>query len=468
MKERIKSFLLIFLMVSALFLIKQILGVSGVGIIVTAENSKEALEGASYLLEDMILPEKKLISFGENYKTIIYNESDHRLYSSIRDPLAKVLSSKEIKIEEVGKATDRFIDFKFSNPINSFLLSKSLGNNESNHVPKEIVEIENISIEIGPDFNKMVLSNSEKAVSIKLPKEDFIEMEEIFTQIEKEENYDYYYSVRSSFGADTNLYFPYEITKNISNVYVDNSLSWMNSADKRQIARKYLGAALNTAQEMEEEIGKTVFIAERDILKIEDNGIIEYQSILDRDVKNRNLLESTNTVIKEISEKIPDKKGLYLNRIKEIESGASKGYKFIFEYRIMGYPVLYSTGNYLEMDVFNDKLKYMRVIERRESKRNSDFPEPGVHIKSSFDILEKEYELFKKYYMEDNKIPVKDIEEVSRNEVISWIKDTRLSFFDNSLKNVGSSLIPAWIFETESWILGFEALTGNLIYQESK
>lgn len=475
MKEGIKSFLILFLMVSALFLTDKIVGISGADIIIS-ENSKEALEGASYLLEDMILPEKKLLSFGGNINTVIYNESNHRLYNSIKKPLSKVFSSNEVKIEEEDIKLNRFINFKFSNPINSFLFSKSLGNNQSNQIPKEINEIEEITIVFGKYYHTIVLSNDEKSISLRASKEDFKDLEAEFNNIEenidKGEDYDFYYSARTTFGVNTDLYLPYEITKNIPKVYVDNLLTWMNSYDKRQVARKYLGSRLNTAQEIEEDIGKTLFIADRvadrEVLRIEDNGIIEYQSILDREVKNRNLLESANTAIRHISEKISDTQGLYLNRIKEIESGGSKGYKFIFEYRIMGYPVLYRSGNYLEMDVYNDKLKYMKVIERRESEVSSDFPEPGVHIRSSFEILEKDIELFKKFYMEDKKIPVRDIENISNNDVISWIKDTRLFYFDNSPKNLESALIPAWIFETESWIFGFDALNGSLIYQESR
>lgn len=474
MKETFKTILLIILMITSLVLVAGIWWMD-TGISPNYEK-KEVPKGTSYLLSDMIMPEKKLISFNDKFKTILYNESDYRLWEYVKEPLREIFSAPEIRqskadLSAIDKIeSGRFVSFIFTGPVNTYILTKALDIEKNNNLTKDIAEIDNITIEIGENENTVFLINEAKQNVIKIAqsKEKYGVFENLVSIIESAEDFDYYYSMKNSLELDRNIYFPYKITRSIPKIYVDNFVKRMDDTTKRNIAQRFLSKGQDFFKEIEETTGVTIYILGNDIVKIDENGTIEYISVMKTQTKNRNLHDSLNTAAKYITEHVVDKSELYLNSVKEIETDGNKGYLFVFEYRIMGYPVLYGSGNYLEMEVFNNTVKRVKLLERRESRANHGTLEIGTQITTPFSILEDKYEVFKKIYMEDKEIPIKDIESINKKDVISWVKDYRLCYYDSAFKDINSELIPVWLFETESWYLGFHAITGNLIYQENR
>lgn len=101
MKEKLKTLLLIFLVGTSLAMTQQLW--IQLPERLTRIFEPKATYSSSYLLSDMIAPNKYLINFEKNKTTVIYDASKYGLWDSSKRAIAKILGSKSIKIEELEK-----------------------------------------------------------------------------------------------------------------------------------------------------------------------------------------------------------------------------------------------------------------------------------------------------------------------------------------------------------------------------
>lgn len=153
MKEKLKTLLLIFLVGTSLIMTQQLW-------IQFPERITKIFEpqptySSSYLLSDMIAPNKYLINFGKNKTTVVYDASRYRLWDSSKEAIAEVLSSKSVKIEEMEKGLtynnlkEPSIVFYLPEKISTSIIAMAWEIKDPNRIVDAVPYIESISIVMG-------------------------------------------------------------------------------------------------------------------------------------------------------------------------------------------------------------------------------------------------------------------------------------------------------------------------------
>ncbi len=153
MKEKLKTLLLLFLVGTSLAMTQQLW-------IQLPERITKVFEikptySSSYLLSDMIAPNKYLINFEKNKTTVIYDASKYGLWDSSKAAISKILASSSIKTQELEGGLDKN---KQKSPSIVFYLPEKMSTNiiamawevkEPNRIADALPYIESISIVLG-------------------------------------------------------------------------------------------------------------------------------------------------------------------------------------------------------------------------------------------------------------------------------------------------------------------------------
>lgn len=132
MKERLKTFLLIFLVSISVLLVKD-LWLQAPDQLIKLISDNENRDIDSYVLSDMIAPNKYLLNFTEINHTIMYDDSKYGMWLKSRDNLIEALSSDDIELREISN--DEFLTyhdvkslvFYFSGDTNTYILTRAWG-----------------------------------------------------------------------------------------------------------------------------------------------------------------------------------------------------------------------------------------------------------------------------------------------------------------------------------------------------
>src|SRR5690554_3006751 len=98
MKERLKTILLFLLVGTSLAMTQQLWMQFPER--VTGFFEPEVSYSSSYLLSDMIAPNKYLVGFGQNSYTMIYDASKYGIWDTSKKSIAQLLSSDSVRMEE--------------------------------------------------------------------------------------------------------------------------------------------------------------------------------------------------------------------------------------------------------------------------------------------------------------------------------------------------------------------------------
>lgn len=467
MKEGLKTLLLVVLVLMATFFAYEIGNVRERKIKHRTDET-EVLKGTSYLLSEVLVPKKEFISFNDRYRTVIYSSAEHRLWKLVQHPLGKLLSGDYTlrTLSDENELRSRYVAFQFPDAVNTYILARAFSDRTPNSVPKEMPEITELQVYIGGTNNMLVfIGRDGTRKAAEMEKNDFAAFEEHLNVIERSEKHSYYFSLRESLDLDHDLYFPYSAPGTVAAVYVENQLGSWTAADKRKLAARFFTREAENIQELEEPNGSMIFICRNDVLKFHENGVLEYFRPLRRGAKNPNLYESLQTALKFISEKSDGKPPIYLESARPTEYDGNKGYLLRFQYRASGLAVLYRhVDSFLEVEVYNDQIRTYRHSMRTEVESDYKYIAVGDAIHSAQDILNTQLDFLRKTYMEAKKIPEKDAEKVSSAQVISWIEDIDLCYYDESLKLRNARLVPVWVFRTDDRFFEFDAKDGKLVF----
>lgn len=467
MKEGLKTVLLVVLILLAIFFAYEIGTVRERKIKHRAEET-EVLKGTSYLLSEILLPKKELVSFNEKYRTVVYSSMEHRLWKLAQTPIGKLLSGDySVKtLESTEELRSRYVAFQFPDVVNTYILARAFSEATPNSIPREIPEVVELTVYLGRSTNTIVLTASDGTKkAAELPKSEFAAFEEHMSDIEASEKHSYFFSLKESLNVAHDLYFPYNAPGTVAGVYVENQLESWTTAEKRKLAKRFFTRDPEYIQEIEEPNGSMLFIYNKDVLKIHENGVLEYLQPLRRDSRNPNLYESLKTALDFISEKSETKLPIYLESARPVEYDGNKGYLLRFQYRASGLAVLYRhVDSFLEVEVYNDQIRGYRHSMRTEVEADYKYIAVGDAVISAQDILDNHFELFRRAYLEAKKIAPTDAAAITPEQVISWIEDVDLCYYDESLKLRNARLIPVWVFQTDDRYFEFDAKGGNLVF----
>lgn len=439
---------------------------------------REEVFSANYLFTDMIKPHKYLLTFDEKNHTIFYNDDNNNLWTSARSSLVDILSSNNIKTDTLSNEEfsayreNKSIVFYFPEKFSTYILARSLDVIKPNSIIDKIDKIDNIYLYLGRQEPYIIFSDGVNHLKVYDLNIDISNIKNQVRKMEETKSYTYYYPMKDTLKIDNNIYIPYKMAKTIPLVYVENELNVSNIEEIRNIAEDFFNKDIDYIREIIENNGSILYIYNQRVLKINQNGFLEYFSPLEEPVRERNLYISLNTAAEFLSNHIGVPNGMYLAKIEEIESEENIGYRLTFRYRIRGIPVILGSDtveDFIQMDVFNKYVRnYKRFIRKDMDVESYDNIDDSKML-SAFDIINMNYDLLEKQYIQDKKIDL-ELENIDKEilteEVLSSIDNITIAYLDPCLKEKEEKLIGVWVLEFRGKLYAFDIYNGSLVLEK--
>lgn len=468
--ERVKSFLLAFLVLTAIYLVQQLWIQFPEELFSTLAFGQESTDVEEVVVPDFILPEKYIVSFGGKNRAVLYSEEDNDLWNKGKEILKVVFQSKNIEIEELsneeleGNIKKRSVNFYFSDDIYTFMLGKMFDIDFPSSINDSISKINSIYIYLDSSLDNFVVLNDGKS-HYKISGVSF-DIEDIKNEIDRIGKGDYTraYTIAELLATASNnsTYIPLEVDFNLSQIYVRKEIDISNELEENSIARMFFDRDLAYIRRIEENDGSVIYVDSRKTLKMHEDGTLEFFKAIEASAEERNLYLSAKNSIDFISTHMGWPDNTYLYKTDEIEFENNKGYRFTFKYKMDGLTVISDeneTLNSIEIEVINNQIKsYRRRIweEIGKVKPKSSYK----NMLSAYDILDRNFSFIKAKYIGDKNINVDEIssEELDENVKLS-IKNAYLAYYDNSEKG-NQVLKPVWIIDVGGYIYAFDAYDG--------
>ncbi|HZH92766.1 MAG TPA: hypothetical protein VFD79_01575, partial [Tissierellaceae bacterium] len=294
MKEKFKTILLFLLVGTSLAMTQQLWMQFPER--VTGFFKPETSYSSSYLLSDMIAPNKYLVGIGGNNYTMVYDANKYGIWDTSKESLAGLLRSDTIRIEESetgyspGQAVGMTVVFYFPESISTYILAKAWNVNEPNEIVDTIPYVDRISIVKGSGDPFFVFSDEERDVLVYDSGVAVDELQSDILDFEDSADFDYYYSLSEIFPTDVgDIYVPYEIRHSLPVVYVSNDVAQMTSGEMGILAERFLEREIDYIRQIVESNGSTIYIYNNKVLKFNMNGTVEYFHSLEDTIQERNL-----------------------------------------------------------------------------------------------------------------------------------------------------------------------------------
>ena len=474
-KERLKTFLLLSLVCISIFLTRRLWLEMPYEILPFFQ--KEEAISASYLFGDMIKPHKYLLNFDKKSHTMFYNDDNNNLWTSTRSTLVEVLASNNIKTDTLSNEEfstyngRRSIVFYFPEKFNTYIIARSLGVAEPNNITEKMSKIDRIYLYLGKEDPFFVFSEGDKHLKVYDVNVDTEVVKKQVKKIEEEKEYTYYYPMKDTLGGDNNIFIPYEMAKTLPLIYVENELDVYDIEQIRSIAEGFFNKDIDYIREIIEDNGSIIYVYNQRVLKINQNGLLEYFNPLEEPVNERNLYISLNTTAEFLSNHIGVPKGMYLAKVEEIKAEENLGYRLTFRYRVGGIPIVLGsdiTEDFIQVDVFNKYVRNYKRFIRIDMNIDTGAYNKGDdrRMLSAFDIINMNYNLLEKGYIQDKDIFIEDIDrETLMEEILSSIQNITIAYLDPCLKEREEELIGVWFLQVEDRIYAFNVYNGQLVLE---
>ena len=470
--ERFKTILLLSLVIISLLLTRQIWIKSPYRTGLAFEDGK--LDTDDYIRIDIIKPHKYLLNFNEDSHTIFHSDMNNNLWTSVHSSLVDILSSNNVKTEEISNEEfityhdNRSIVFYFPEQYNTYILARFLDIPQPNDITEKIQKVDSIYIYLGKGEPYLVFSDKDFHLKIYESNLDFEYIKTRVGQIEKSNNITYYYPMRDSLNVNNDIYIPYKMSRAIPTVYVKNDINTDNIEDIRKIAEVFFQKDIDYIREIVENNGTVLYLYGDEVLKVSQNGFLEYYSPLEEQVPERNLYVSLVTASEFLSSNMEIPEDLYLDDIQEIESGGNLGYRFTFKYRIGGLPVILKNEeieDFIQLEVFNKYIRSYKRFIREEMSVKSNNVIGNTEMLSAYEIISMNYDLIKNDYMVENNVQAID-EDKLKEELLLNIEDISIAYLDPCENKVREKLIGVWILKTKNNVYAFDVYDGSLVIKK--
>lgn len=467
-KENFKTLLLAFLVLISIYFVKNFWDTT---LHNNADNySEETVEDdeKSYKLYDVIIPQKTLVNFNEDERTVIYSNSKYDIWNKGKLALDDIFDDKDVEknlidIEKYNElSNDRSIKFHFSQELYTHMVGKILGIEIPKEVYQNIKTISNIKFSIG-ERSFLELSNENEKVVLKVERSKLDQLEELLTQVESG-NYTTFYKLEQVTGVKSDVYIPVRSQNSIPTVNINKKYNLNRDININDtIAELFFYKKIEYIKKIEESNGSSIYIDGENILKIYRDGKLEYIGGIEEDAES-DLYSSLKKAVDFISSHRGWPDNVYLSDIEDIaEKENIKGYRFIFRYKTNGLTV-YSDKNNIQ-----DKIEIEVIQGSITSYKSRIWNNLGTVSRksedntiSAFEIYDNNFLFLKKQYMKHTKDQTMDMtDEEINDQVRKSINDIYLAYYGD-LNGEQETLKPVWAIE----ILGdrylFDAYSGEL------
>lgn len=448
MRERIKTALLFFLIIFAIFLSSKLwLDFSSERRVGIEAKEKEKVE-----LKDYISAETAIVNFSKDKHTVLDNPGEQGLFQSFKGFFSDVFTKNNYRVSLIGEEeyekaieSSRSVVFTFIGNFPLRLIARTFNIMEKNNFIDDDKNIKEIAIllysgEAMFKTDASIYKVTELKTSLSIPNS-------IVNNLELKPNLAYYYNASSILGEKSPLYIPYqdEYASYIFDKYtVAHDFDILDRDNARSFAQRFFNKELKYLKELEEKDFSKIYSYDSEVIKLKYDGSIEYFDPLKKIYKERNLLKSIETAIGFLQEGIKEEKPLKVSKIEEITSEESVGYRISFDYYLDGIKLSYEkdADHYAYVDVFMDEVRFASV---NKASFNKDSQE-AFYTKNILELIEKNASLLRDNAEEN---PLKSIDKIS---IVYLVK-----------KDEGESVAPKIRIDTKKGYFIFDAKTFELI-----
>lgn len=406
---------------------------------------------------NVVRPIKNVIKYNDSY-TITYSDQQDmwgKAVHVINDAFDDFNSSN---INESAAFPTQYLkfDFKSNIPVEIFTGHMKIENREINN---KIRNIKNVIIDL-ENANSIYIYNGESTVKIQSSSIDTNEIAGIAKQhnFNKETKYAFDQKIK-----DETIQVPIPLEKTALNpVFVQSELDVFNTETINQIAKDYFKNNYDYVRKSVEVSGNTVFMYRTEkILKINAEGLLDFYDTTAELENSSDVYKSLVTAVNFTEEFLGFPEDGYLSDVETIEYDGNYGYRYIFSYKILDRPILFSKvreNAALQIDVVGDSvISYKRFIRKKDDSQAGKMND--IQILPALEVILKNLD-DDSDIQEPGEIPeLKPL----KKEIIKDISNIYLGYFDLSRVSREQNLRVVWVIEAGDKSYIFNAISGTLI-----
>ncbi|QSX05024.1 hypothetical protein JYG23_10030 [Sedimentibacter sp. zth1] len=374
------------------------------------------------------------------------------------------------------------MEFDNSIPIEIFLerfgIEKKNIRTKLNYIEKVVIGIkENNSIYIYNGDSTVIIKNSkinnEKVITSAkdLIKDNYIECN-LNTQI---------------MGESLPVSIP-NIEYALNPVYVRSELDISDNLLIEGIAKDYFKKDFDYVRKSKEIEGNLLFVYKNEkVLKISSEGLLDFFDANISRETDTNMYENLVTALNFTNNFLEFPDDVYLSKVETLQYDGNFGYKFIFNYRILNYPIIFSKlrdSQPLEVEVIGNKvISYKRLIRNIDINPENDMKKDQIlsadlvimnSVKLNIELKNQDNEAQNQdneSENQDNESKNQDNESENQNselktiskEMIKEIDNIYLAYYDRGKSPGEQHLIVAWVIDINNESYIFNAITGKIL-----
>lgn len=469
-REKIKSLILSVLVILSFLLTQRIWFDSPLSILQSeASNEKQKQRVIETAREELISPQKIILGFGgdsfgadlRNNEYTVLNDTEMKVaWQEAKNLLLDFFTGEsDIKLttyeEYIKNNQIKFVEMEFGDNIPSVLVSTVFDVYDSN-IARNIREIKKILI---PALNKgkiFILGKEGNVFEVTLADYENKDLKNFIDEYDQRGFVKYYPLFSNSVNNLTPV--PLNYNQAVPQYFVESEIDVKNELAVIERAKTFFNGNLDFVKTIRETSGAVVFLygyGEKSV-RINSLGRLEYNAEIGS-VSSNNVLESLDIAVGFVMDHGGFPEGTYLKEIKQID----KGYYFGFGNDLEGYPLVFTGNNmkhFIEVEVYGSSVKSYRRLVR--NKMNLA-PLTAEKILSPPQIIEKNLELIKAHFVEDNPDKEYPIEQI---ELFENIESLQLIYYDQTESVKTQRLIPSWTLEIKNRVYYFDSYKGELLH----
>ncbi len=421
-KEHFKTVLIVLLFVVSVTLTQQLWIVLPIGESVSSQKPLE-INDINIDIADILSPQSFVINFGGGNHTVFFAEpyeiwnitkSEEKEKIWIWKNSRKVLKeyfSGDIEIEVIDEekwlSANKFksirLDFASEIPGSSFIEILSAGMKD---IDNTLIDIDSVLIPtIDTDQNNIYLGNTRDKVYLRIKgnrnNNHILELIGNLDVMGIEKGYISYYPLKDYISVNSDVLTPIFESVSVPIIKTSNEIDVNDKTQVKSLANKFFGENFDFVKEIKEANGTIIYMygyGEK-ALKVNADGLLEHIEQRDNQKPSINLgftdsLKIAGGFVKEYIGWPVNGENAYLSHYEEIDKENRKGYRFGFNYRLKGLPVMVPNlgqNGSIEVEVIGDQVTYYkRIIKRTETEEEVDKTIPFV-----IEILDKNFNIIK-------------------------------------------------------------------------
>ncbi len=492
--EKFKTSLIILLFVTSLALTYQLWLDVPIGE-ASDESNGFTLSEKDINLSDILSPQRFIINFeGDNHTAFfsepyeIWNVTKPEekekiwIWEKVKNELNSFFSNAfelesvdHEKWTNINKFKSIRMDFACEIPANIVLSVLSENDNIMDEL-EQIGEINSILISSNNlEENTIYVANTEEKIYYRFKGQVISDnIKDLITNIKEfsgEKEYISYYNniLKEFLEVENDILVPIFDDISIDTIDVTNEIHPSDTVQKRTLADIFFKNSFDFVKEITENNGSSIYMygyGDKS-LKINESGTLEYIEKIDEQMASisTDFIESLKMAVAFTDAYIGwpiNEQNAYISGYSIVEKDNKQGYRFLFNYRLGGLPVITpgeGQQGAIEVEVIGNQVTYYkRIVKKMAQKNDMDEEIPNI-----INILIKNLDIMKEKYISYNKLT----ETMPHNlNVRELIDDVEIVYYyvESEDKKDSGMLIPTWRVKVDNITYFFDVYEGKLIY----